>query len=165
MTALLVLSFWRKKRWMLWALIAGTVGFIAEWIGVHTGALFGRYQYGTALGPAIDSIPLLIAANWIIVVSGASSLAQGFSKNKLAVPILAALFATACDWLLEPVAIRLGWWSWEGGAIPFYNYVCWAGLSILLSALWMALKIRPGSFAVILFLIQCMFFALLRLAF
>ena len=163
MLGLLVISFQGKwKRWLPWALVASIAGFAAEWVGVHTGLLFGEYAYGTALGPRWDAIPLLIAANWVIVVSGAVSLAQGFVRQPLVAAAMAAVLATACDWLLEPVAVKLGWWGWEGGAIPVFNYLCWAGLSFLLSGLWVMLGIRAGSFAVILFLIQAMFFALLR---
>ncbi len=166
MLGLLIISFQAQwKRWLPWALIAGAAGFAAEWVGVHTGLLFGNYAYGTAMGPRWDAIPLLIAANWVIVVSGAVSLAQGFAKNRIVVVLLAALLATAMDWLLEPLAVRFGWWAWAGGAIPLFNYVCWGGLSLFLSALWVFMKVRAGSFAVILFLVQAMFFAVLRLLF
>lgn len=164
MLGLLIISFQEQWRcWLTWALLAGAAGFAAEWVGVHTGLLFGEYAYGTAMGLRWDGIPLLIAANWVIVVSGAVSLAQGLAKNRLLVMISAALFATAMDWLLEPLAVRFGWWTWEGSEIPLFNYVCWAGLSFFLSALWMLLRLRAGGFAVILFLVQAMFFALLRL--
>lgn len=164
MLGLLAISFpeeWR--RWVPWALLAGVASFAAEWVGVHTGLLFGDYAYGTTMGPRWDGIPLLIAANWVIVVSGAVSLAQGFAKNRVAIVVLAALFSAAMDWLLEPLAVRFGWWAWEGGVIPVFNYLCWIGLSLLLSALWVFKKVRAGSFAVILFLVQAMFFAVLRL--
>ena len=164
MLGLLILSFQDQcRRWFPWAFIAGTLGFSAEWVGVHTGLLFGSYAYGTAIGPRWDAIPLLIAVNWVIVVSGAVSLAQGFAKRPLLVMALAVALATAMDWLLEPLAVRFGWWAWSGGVIPLFNYVCWAGLSLLLSALWLFLRVRAGSFAVILFLVQAMFFAVLRL--
>lgn len=166
MLGLLVVSFREQwRRWLPWALAAGAAGFVAEWVGVHTGLLFGEYAYGAALGPRWDGIPLLIAANWVIVVSGAVSLAQGLSKRPLVVVAVAALMATAFDWLLEPVAVQLGWWSWEGGTIPFFNYACWAGLSVLLALLWVGMRLRAGAFAVILVLVQAVFFALLRLLF
>lgn len=164
MLGLLIISFQAQwRRWLPWALVAGVAGFAAEWVGVHTRQLFGNYAYGTAMGPRWDAIPLLIAANWVIVVSGAVSLAQGFAKAQIVVVLLAAVLATAMDWLLEPLAVRFGWWAWAGGAIPLFNYVCWGGLALLLSALWVFMKVRPGSFAVILFLVQAMFFAVLRL--
>ncbi len=164
MTALLVVSFRPQlRRFAGWALLAAAAGIAAEWMGVHTGYLFGAYRYGSALGPAVDGVPLLIGANWVVIVAGAVSAAQAIARKPSAVVPLAAVIATAMDWLLEPVAIRLGWWSWEGGTVPFFNYVCWAGLSALLAAVWVGVRLRPGGFAVVLLLIQAVFFAALRL--
>ncbi|HNP53347.1 MAG TPA: carotenoid biosynthesis protein, partial [Ferruginibacter sp.] len=36
--------------WIFFGLCFVT-GIIVEWVGVHTGLLFGDYQYGSALGP------------------------------------------------------------------------------------------------------------------
>jgi len=164
MTALLAISFRdQMPRFAAWAVLAGAVGFAAEWVGVHTGLLFGDYKYGTVLGAHWDRIPLLMAALWVIVVSGAASLAQGFIRNRWAAAAVAGLLAAGLDWLIEPVAVRLGYWSWAGGEIPLFNYACWAGLAALLSAVWIFGRMRPGGFAVVLFLIQAMFFAILRL--
>jgi hypothetical protein len=29
------------------------------------------------------------------------------------------------DWIMEPVAIRLDYWTWAGGDIPMQNYFAW----------------------------------------
>ena len=49
--------------------------------------------------------------------------------------LLAAALATAFDFLLEPVAVRLDYWRWRDGVIPLQNYVAWfltAGLVAIL---------------------------------
>lgn len=163
MFGLLLLSFPRKekKAWW-WIALAFIVGFAAEWIGVHTGLLFGHYRYNTILGYRWQGIPLLIGCNWVMVLSGAYSLAAVLTDNRTIAVLLAAALATAYDWILEPVAVRFGYWHWQGGIQP-YNYVCWFGMSLLLAVLWYRWKIRPNQFALTLLLVQALFFMLLRL--
>lgn len=106
-------------------LLVGTLGFTAEWIGVHTGWLFGEYSYGSNLGTQLFDIPVMIAVNWAML-----SFAAIACVIKLRVPVfvkavLSALLMTLLDVLIEPVAISSDFWSWKHGEIPFYNYVCW----------------------------------------
>lgn len=170
MTLLLFVAF--RKQWkgyVVWMQIVNILGFVAEYIGVHTGLLFGQYQYGKTLGPAIHNIPLLIGLNWVAVLAGSISIVTGLLSStsirckNLWVIILSALLATSYDWLMEPVAVKLGWWTWAGGVIPFYNYVCWFALSMIITFLWQQFRQRPNHFAVNLFLVQLVFFAILRL--
>jgi putative membrane protein len=49
-----ILLLGRKKHtpaFWLFIGIAFTTGMLVEWIGVHTGYLFGNYHFGTVLGP------------------------------------------------------------------------------------------------------------------
>jgi putative membrane protein len=155
------------------------IGFGVEVIGVHTGWLFGKYHYTSQLGYAVFNVPLIIGVNWFIVTycSGISIKAfqdkltskfpeASLESNKkiklLSVVLDGALLAVLFDWLMEPVAVKLGYWLWEGD-IPFYNYFCWFVISSLL--LWIFEKSRfekRNKFAVHLLLIQSMFFLLLR---
>ena len=41
------------------------------------------------------------------------------------VAIFGASLATIFDALMEPVAVRLGYWQWSGGVIPWFNYASW----------------------------------------
>lgn len=51
----------------------------------------------------------------------------------MAVVADAATLGAPFDWLMEPVAIRLGYWKWGGdGSIPLFNYACWFIVSLLL---------------------------------
>lgn len=169
MFALLVWSYGASKNFLIAAAITWLTGFVAEWIGVHTGILFGYYQYGTTLGFKWLDIPLLIGCNWVIIMAGATSISHKILANRKPttndwqLAIISAAIATAADWLLEPIAIKLGYWNWQGGIIPLHNYVCWFGLSFLLSLAWKRLKIAPNQFGINLFIIQCIFFILLRL--
>ena len=67
------------------------------------------------------------------------------------------------DWLMEPVAVKLGYWQWINGEIPFFNYVSWFIISIILLSVFQHSKFsKHNKFAVNLLLIQLMFFLLLK---
>ena len=82
----------------------------------------------------------------------------------LSIIVDGATLAVFFDWLMEPVAINLKYWHWNGnGEVPFFNYFCWFIISILLLAVFHFCKFeKRNKFAVNLLLIQVMFFLLLR---
>lgn len=75
-----------------------------------------------------------------------------------------ATLAVVFDWLIEPVAVKLGYWTWLGnGQIPMFNYISWFVISMLLLLIFHVLPFqKQNKFAVNLLLIQAMFFLLLR---
>jgi putative membrane protein len=119
-------------------------GFMAEYFGVNFGYLFGDHHYGTALGPKWLGVPLIIAMNWAMLCVAARSLANLVSNNTIISSVLAAGVITAYDFLLEPVAIRFGWWWWDGGSIPIYNYVCWFVFSLVFQLLFRKVPATAG---------------------
>jgi bisanhydrobacterioruberin hydratase len=164
MFILLLLSY--RVQWMRyarWWLPAFIIGFVAEWIGVHTGWLFGSYSYTAILGVQLAAIPLLIGCNWVVVLTGAISIALLLKTNKWITAVVAATVATAYDWVLEPMAIQLGYWHWHNGEIPLYNYASWWLVSYLLAVLWQYAAIRANKFGITLFIIQLLFFIILRI--
>ena len=157
--------------------IAFTIGMATEIIGVNTGLLFGNYQYGQVLGPKLYGVPLLIGFNWFnIVFCSGSLLTQCIDVLQrkcnvnitsrtftIAVVLGGAAIATGFDIILEPVAVKLNFWSWENGHIPLFNYICWFMISAILLGLKMYLKkISVNTFASSLFIIQALFFLLLN---
>jgi len=178
-----VLLIWtqneKNTRFLFFLLACFIAGFAAEVIGVNTGMLFGNYTYGDVLGFKLKSVPLLIGVNWFIIIYCCgisihtllmkliSRMAAGtgkppYSLKALSVIVDGATMAVFFDWLMEPVAIRLGYWSWAG-PIPIFNYLCWFGVSLLLLTIFHFIKFdKRNKFAVNLLLIQLMFFLLLR---
>lgn len=139
-------------------------GFVIEYIGVHTGVLFGSYEYGKALGPGIGNIPIVIGVNWFCVVLASSALLSSIHLNVALKAILAGALSTGMDFLIEPVAIKLDFWSWEGGVIPTWNYVCWFGFASLFSFIYLSLTKSKNKPAQALFVIWLLFFGILNLA-
>ncbi|MDO9352404.1 MAG: carotenoid biosynthesis protein [Solirubrobacteraceae bacterium] len=118
---------------------AGSVGFGAELLGVHTGRPFGSYGYSEQLGPQIHEVPLLAGAAWGLLARP-SRVAGDWASRALpgersplgqrATRVLAAATAlTAWDVFLDPRMVREGYWHWpEGGwyeGIPWTNYAGW----------------------------------------
>jgi putative membrane protein len=171
----------RDKNYFFWLflLITITVGITVEIIGVNTKLLFGAYSYGNVLGFKVKNVPLIIGVNWFVIIY-----CCGITINTLLVKAIAkvavetatppmrlkavsviidgATLAVFFDWLMEPVAVQLGYWKWNG-AIPFYNYLCWFMVSIVLLTAFHLLKFnKQNKFAVHLLMIQVLFFLLLR---
>jgi putative membrane protein len=168
----------KNKSFLNALLIAFYVGLIVELIGVNTHQLFGYYTYGNVLGLKFFGVPVLIGVNWFIIVFSAyisAGLLLGklhfnkkHSKNnffaRFLQPLIGASIAVLFDWLMEPVALRLGFWNWDGNSIPVFNYICWFVFSFLISYAFQSLRIgTTNRFAPFLICIQTVFFIFLRI--
>ena len=178
------LIIWTQQKitvsFIVFLVVAVAIGFIAEYIGIHTNVLFGHYQYGSVLGPTWRGIPWLIGINWFSImycVGIAMSMLQHRITKKLpedaprfnkywlyaSFVIDSAALAVLYDWILEPVAVQLGYWQWENNEIPSGNYWGWFLVSALVLLIFRLLPFpKQNLFAVHLLLIQVMFFLLLR---
>ena len=140
------------------------IGMSAEWIGVHTGLLFGDYHYGESLGFHIFGVPFIIGINWGMLSIISATLAAYLKVNKWIKIILGALFMTLLDMLIEPVAILSDYWVWDG-PIPFSNFVTWFLIALFLQFLYFNLKLaEKNKVAFTLYIIQVIFFTILNLA-
>ena len=135
--------------------------YFAEYIGVNKGWLFGEYQYGSALGYKMNGVPIIIAINWVMLSIAGRSFVELVTKNNVIASILAAILITAFDFLLEPIAIRFGWWWWDGGDIPTFNYLCWFGLAFLFQLI--LYKPKSAGRAYWIMIVQAIFFWILLL--
>jgi bisanhydrobacterioruberin hydratase len=171
----------KNSHFFLFITVCYMVGYIVEYLGVNHQLLFGEYRYLPAMGWQLQNVPLVIGVNWFIIMYCCGVIIQHFLNfmwNKLkdedqprrsnvgffAIIIDGALLATFFDWIMEPIAVKLGYWQWLGdGSIPLFNYACWFGISALLMLLFRLLSFqKQNQFAVNLLLIQFMFFLILR---
>lgn len=145
----------------LYCLIAFGLGFLAEVLGVHTGLLFGDYSYGTVLGWKVAEVPLTIGTNWLMLSYLCGSVIDRLRLGTLAKVLLAAGLMTLLDFLIEPVAIQLGFWSWHSASIPLTNYLGWFGVSSVVFAAFYLLPFQKrNDLAPLLLLLQFLFFGL-----
>ena len=161
-----------KKSFIIAAVSIFLAGFFIEVIGVHTGVIFGEYWYGQTLGTKVLGVPLVIGANWLLLIYCSSTITQKFiellkidllEKSKLNNTIVKAIFASALmiclDYLIEPVAIHLDFWHWKNEKIPVQNFQAWFLVAFLLNYFLLNGKfIKSNSLAILIFLLQFAFF-------
>ncbi|MCU0318866.1 MAG: carotenoid biosynthesis protein [Flavobacteriales bacterium] len=152
------------RRTVLFAFVVGALGYFVEVLGVWTGRVFGEYAYGDVLGFKLLNVPVLIGLNWSMLV-----FAIGVPLSRTALPVWTKVLAgslamVALDLLIEPVAIHLGFWSWEQTAVPVQNYVAWGVVSAVFFTLFFMLPLkRENPLARYVLMAQVIFFAGLNL--
>lgn len=147
-------------------LILGYIAaFVIEVVGVKTGMIFGDYKYGNGLGIKILGVPLVIGFNWLLLILGGAFLIEKQNINSLLVrSLLVGLVVVLIDFVLEPVAVKLNYWNWEGGVIPIKNYLAWFLVGFGLSMLFFRTKIKFSSNLILHYLYaQILFFLILRI--
>ncbi|HSI77937.1 MAG TPA: carotenoid biosynthesis protein, partial [Lunatimonas sp.] len=112
--------------------LAFITGMVSEIIGVQTGLIFGDYYYGTVLGTKIWGVPLIIGLNWFLLVYLTGEWLHGKIQNHWIAASSGALLMVGIDFVIEPVAVSLGFWTWTSEAIPLENYLGWFFIAFVL---------------------------------
>ncbi|HEX8089265.1 MAG TPA: carotenoid biosynthesis protein [Blastocatellia bacterium] len=118
-------------------LAASLLGFIAEVVGVCRGFLFGDYVYTNTLGPQLFGVPLVMAIAWMVLVAYVRQMLMRFSLPAWVEASIAALWMTAIDLVIDPLAAgALDYWRWGGAGVyygvPASNFAGWLGVSLLI---------------------------------
>jgi uncharacterized membrane protein len=125
-----------NKPFLLFTALAFLIGFGSEVLGVHTGFPFGNYAYGSVLGIKLMDVPLMIGINWLLLVYLTGNLFENKIQNDFLAAGVAGGLMVAIDFMIEPVAIGLEFWSWEGGIIPLSNYIGWFAVAYLIHLIY-----------------------------
>ncbi|MBL8995211.1 MAG: carotenoid biosynthesis protein, partial [Spirochaetia bacterium] len=135
---------------LIWTALVFFISLAAEILGVNTGFPFGTYAYGKNMAPFIWNTPIAIGGAWLSVILSSVFLtrllfqhARFVRQNTTAFALGAALLASAFDAVMEFAAVKLGYWSWHGDAVPIQNYLSWFVLSFIFS--WPAFRTFAGS--------------------
>lgn len=132
--------FGKKHTAVIFSIIV-LVSFAAEYIGVHTGQLFGPYFYNpdhAVNGFLWGGVPPLVTFSYISIGYASYMVARiilGFpGKIKgaalIGIPVLASMLTTMWDMSFDPIASyvhKIYTW-YEGGAyfgVPFRNFTGW----------------------------------------
>lgn len=99
--------------------------FFSEWLGVNYGWIFGEYLYGDSLGIKIGGVPLMIGVNWVLLSVVSRQALFGVFSNKYIVAFFAPILMLLIDFILEPIAPKLGFWDWNNIDVPISNYRDW----------------------------------------
>ncbi|WP_415383169.1 bisanhydrobacterioruberin hydratase [Halosimplex sp. TS25] len=121
----------RKATLALLALAAYAYGI--EYVGITTGQPYGHFEYGVALGPMLGGVPLalpvfffpLVLNSYLLCLLLLGDLAR---SPWVRLPVVVAT-VVAVDLVLDPGAVALGFWTYDGGGafydVPWSNYRGW----------------------------------------
>jgi len=138
-------AFWVTRRWLGWYdafalwIVLGLFAIGIETLAIFTGFPYGHFGYSELLGAKLFGVtPWTVFLAWTPLMLGAYAIAANlFGKPPSAFSfqlsvlriIFAALIATAFDLVLDPGAVRLGFWQYEGGGwwygVPWSNFGGW----------------------------------------
>lgn len=115
------------------------IPFGSEFLGVLTGFPYGAYTYSGLVGPRLLGIvPVFIFIAWInIGYLVIATTTFGLGRSSLWLAPLDGVLAAAWDAIVDPVAVRAGYWTWadRGGfyGVPVSNFLGWVLVVTLLS--------------------------------
>jgi uncharacterized membrane protein len=164
-------------HWSTWAgwrtallgfVIVFGISYLSEFIGTHTGLIFGDYYYSnTLLGPLVFDVPPLVMLAYfamgytsyvlarIIAGGGINGLYERITGWRLVlVAGMTALIMTFNDLALDPISSTIkGDWVWENGGayfgVPIHNFYGWVGTVFVFTILVGLLLLRPKPAAMI----------------
>ncbi|WP_291784498.1 carotenoid biosynthesis protein [Cecembia sp.] len=141
--------FWFHKDWnknfLVFAALAWFLGYGSEVMGVHTGFPFGNYNYGPVLGIKLMEVPLMIGVNWLLLIYLTGSILNRLINIDWLAASIGAITMVSIDYAIEPVAIALDFWSWEGGIIPLSNYIGWFGVAFIIHMIYRKLQFKKEN--------------------
>ena len=129
-------AFWATRRWLgwtdtvvLWAIL-GVYALLIETSAIFTGFPYGHFGYSELLGAKLFGVtPWTVFLAWTPLIIGAYAVARIFFSNTILRIVLTALIATAFDLILDPGAVRLGFWKYAGSGgfygVPLSNFAGW----------------------------------------
>ena len=107
------------------------LGLAVEIIGVNYKFVFGEYSYGKALGLKLFNTPLVMGINWLNLSLGSFGIISFFTEKKFLLILLSSLLMVSLDYIIEPIAINLDFWSWQNVSVPIHNYIGWFFCAII----------------------------------
>ncbi len=162
---ILILVFHRgwNDAFPIFAAAAFWIGFGSELIGIHTGYLYGDYVYGASLGPKLWDVPIVIGVNWFVLVYLTGTVFHKSIPNDYYAAFLGAVSMTALDYVMEPVAVALDFWSWKFDIIPAENYLGWFAVAFLIHLIYRKTKFeKENRLAAFLLVALILFFGILN---
>lgn len=129
-------AFWATRRWLgwrdaviLWAIL-GIYALLVESLAIFTGFPYGHFGYSELLGAKLFGLtPWTVFLAWTPLMLGAYAVASRLFKSPVLRIVSAAAIATAFDLVLDPGAVRLGFWKYSGSGgfygVPLSNFAGW----------------------------------------
>ena len=152
----------RDNTFLGFMLFVMITSYLIELAGVQTGLIFGHYTYGEALGFKIGDTPLLIGVLWFLLIYSIGSMMKTWLISPLFKAVTGATMMLVIDLFIEPVAIDLGFWSWENDTIPIQNFLAWYFISFVYFIVFNKYNFAPNRIAPVIYWLQLGFFILIN---
>ena len=141
----------RRIAVTLFALSMFALGIEAT--SILTGFPYSRFVYGDMIGGRVAGlVPWTVPFAWVPLVIGAPARLSTLRKHPLFF-LFCGLYLMAIDLLLDPAAVKLGFWTYQYGSayydVPLQNFGGWVMTGTLASVVWMFAYKRPISGALI----------------
>lgn len=145
-----------RLRLLAWSILVIITSFLIEWLGVKSGKIFGHYAYGETLLPILFGVPIAIGFAWLCMLLTSTAVVQRllpkfssyhFIIQAISISLLMVLF----DLVMEPAAMKLGYWTWLGGSIPIQNFLAWFGISLIFALIAVAMGLFKAKLPAIAF--------------
>lgn len=158
-----IILLWNHLTWnrsfLFYSVVALLTGMLVEIIGVQTGVIFGTYEYGQTLGYKIANVPIVIGLNWLVCSYCCGVIANQLKVNIFLKAMIGAFLMVALDYVIEPTAMKMDFWSWANNQVPILNYIAWYVISFALLLLFFTLPFaKKNNIAIILYITQWLFF-------
>jgi putative membrane protein len=108
--------------------------YAIEFVGVRTGYPYGPFEYGVDLGPMLaGEVPAALPLFFLPLVANAYLLClllvgEAARRTVVRVPVV-VLAVVGMDLVLDPAAVSIGFWAYDGGGayygVPVTNYAGW----------------------------------------
>jgi isopentenyl-diphosphate Delta-isomerase len=129
-------AFWAARRWLglrdavILFVIMGAYALAVETIALVTDVPYGSFYYSDLLGYKLFGItPITVSLAWTPLVIASYAVAKRIVGNAFATVIIGTLVLAAFDLVVDPGAVRIGFWRYEGGGpyygVPLSNYIGW----------------------------------------
>jgi uncharacterized membrane protein len=122
---------WREGPRFVMIIVCGALfGMLVEYLDMR---FMSSYHYGHFPCMLLGTVPLMIVMSWGAIIYGVMRTSDRLKLRWYLRPINDAFLALTIDLSLDPVAIRMGYWTWtiKGQkeppwfGVPFANYYGW----------------------------------------
>ena len=131
----------RGRRGLACCVVAGSVGFCAEVVGVHTGVPFGDYSYSGSLGWQVAGVPIIAGLAWTMLAWPAALVARRLAGSAPMRVLIGGWALASWDLFLDPQLVAAGHWRWAHPdphlpgvpTVPLTNFAGWLLVSMAIS--------------------------------
>ncbi|MBE2187996.1 MAG: carotenoid biosynthesis protein [Desulfobulbaceae bacterium] len=146
-----------RNNFIVYFIVVIVVSWVIELIGVRTHSIFGTYNYNDVLRPTLYTVPVAIGFAWFLALVTSHAILQKTSRINLnGIPnliksVIIGFTMMFFDFLMEPAAIRLYYWTWKNDIVPLQNYFVWFLLGASLAYLGFKMRVLKIVFPNIIF--------------